>query len=519
MQTETTGEKKIAPSASFQLRIDSESTEWLYSSLATGASVEMFKGPFPDPFTGFTYTAGAEHGHLVIGAVLDVGADFTDRYGTTVGSPEDLGALLKRYSGVQFTPDGRRLGLFRDNQVQGIITRINQDQIMIQRNGGTLNPAGMSPINNLTLQLDQANLLIQRYVSAIWKAEPEMSHRQLNLTLGIPALPEGAASNYFSTFEIVGKGFLVHPRPVDLETDIGGFKRVKQAVEGLIVDYTKPDVSRAFGTQPFSNRIVLLSGPEGMGKSLFAKAMDKRLRTLYPDTFEDFELPIADMLTKYGTATDDVIKTVLDHVTGNERNGVPTFLLFDSLEHLLPPNQRPGSISTEPSASEFSYSLRTLNPIYKVIREFGADIGQNSHHTIVFGESRVPRNYLPDAVSRTFRREFNLGQPTVEDYAQILTVHIRTMRRFAQSTGSDPFSTDIESRLPAIAAFAKGLTGKELRQALDDIATSHKAAFDGENYPQTTEADIERELKLLQSAKGIQEKDVRPLGFSQHVIQ
>ncbi len=95
----------------------------------------------------------------------------------------------------------------------------------------------------------------------------------------------------------------------------------------------------------------------------------------------------------------------------------------------------------------------------------------------------------------------------------MLAVHIRTMRRFAQNTGVDPFSANIESRLFAVAPFAKGLTGRELRQVLDDIATRHKATFDGVTYPQTTEAEIEDELRLLQSSKGLQAKEFRPLGF------
>ncbi len=131
--TPEASEKKIAPSASFQLRIDPDRTNWLYSALATGTRVELFNGQFPEPFTKMEYVANAEQQHLVLTAALEVNASFTERYGLTVGSPKDLDPLLKRYPQALFTPDGARLGLVRDNQVQGVITRGNQNQILIQR--------------------------------------------------------------------------------------------------------------------------------------------------------------------------------------------------------------------------------------------------------------------------------------------------------------------------------------------------------------------------------------------------
>lgn len=444
---------------------------------------------------------------------LGTDSDFNDRYGSSVGSPEDLSPLLRRYPDTQVTPDGQRMLLIRNGEPQGVITRVDQDHVLIQRDGGSLDPKGIYPTNNLGLQLDQADLLVQRYVSAIWKANPETNHRQLELTLNIPTLPEGAISTYFSTFAIIGERYQVHPRPVDLDEDIGGGRRVKQAIRSAILDLTNPDASRAFGTQPFSNKLLYVSGSEGRGKSLYPKATDNMLRSIYGDQLESFELPLPDMITQLGTNTADAVQTVFRHVTKNERNGVPTLLHLDGMHALVPPHERQGNYSSDQSGAEFGYYLQTLNPLYMIIKEFGADLGQKSEHVIVYGEGRVPRGGLPDLVARTFRKDFSLERPTPEDNMEILLVQIKTLRSFAQRVNADPFVAGIEDRLASFAPFADSLTGKEIRNVLDDIADRHKAEWDGGEFVATDDQEIIEELRLRQQRKGFKIPANEAFGF------
>lgn len=501
------------PSASFQFRFDPDKIDWLYARILNLPMVELYKGSFPEPFTDLTYVAQMNQGRLFIAALLGIGTDFTARYGPTVGTTEDLSPLIRRYPDAKFTPDGQRLMLIKDDQIQGVIARPDENHLVIQRDGGQLE-AG-SPINALATQIDQANLLVQRYISAIWKADPEFTHRHLSMRiLNIPYLPENALRTYFSTFEILGEKFRVHPRPVDLDEDIGGYTALKDAIRSLVLDLRKPEISVAFGTQPFSNRFLLVSGETGRGKSLLAKAIDHLLRAIYGDSLESFELPLTDMITQFGTNTVDVVQTIFDHVRENDRNGVPTFLHLDGMQALIPFRQSSNQLASY-SEAELSYSLQTLNPLHLAIRSFGSDIGQRSQYVTVFGESRAPREQLPDAVARTFRRAYSVDHIPEKDYISILMVHIRTIRSFAQRVGSDPFISGIEAKLPAIAPFAEGLTGQDLRQALDDIAARHKAGWkDGEVITQTTDKEIADELRVKQLAKGIHAGSSQPaMGF------
>lgn len=482
--------------ASLQFRIDPERVPWVYAALRNQPQVELFKGPFSEPFTDLFYIARHNQDQMMLVAALGVGSDFNSRYKETVGSLEDLTPFLHRYQRHEFSPDGRQLTVYKDDQVHGVIARIAPDKIIVQQGGQagqlTLPSDGSNPINPLSIYMDTFNLFLQRYIGTIWKASPETDQKRMQLTIDIPNLPEGAPSTYFSTFEIIAKEFRGRPRPLDLDDDIGGYSDVKATIRGLFLDLTQPDVSRSYGTQPFSNKFVLVTGHEGTGKSLFPKALDAMLRNHFKGKdFEHFRLPFADMLGQYGPYTAVVVKTILDHVWENERKRIPTLVHLDNVEHLVPPHQRLKETNghllfssdnpsyyqpdTTPSDAEFNYYREVLNPIVNALREFGQELGGESHCVIIYGESRVPRENLPEGVTRTFRRSFDLNRPTVADLADILRVQIVTTKKFAQSTERDPFAVQIESELEKMASHAQGLNGRDIQQSLLAIATRKKA--------------------------------------------
>lgn len=521
------------PAANLQFRTEAGRVPWIYAALKNQPEVHLFSGAFPEPFTALDYIVRQNQNQLVLAAVLEVGSDFVSRYQDTVGSKEDLDPFLKRYQNHQFSPDQQQLALYnKDGQIQGIIARISPNQVIIQRGGeaGQIAPPkdGENVINNLSINLDSFNLLAQRYVNAIWKASPETNQKKLQLVLDIPALPEGAAETYFSTFDIISKEFREHPRPVDLNKNIGGYPYVKAATKSLFLDLTQPDVSRKFGTQPFSNKFILVTGSERTGKSLFPKALDKMLRDYYGKDFEHWRLPLTDILSKYGHYAATIIKTVLDHVQENEKRKVPTLVHLDNLDQLLPRFQKPFDVNgnslftsdnsgyyqyqTPPSAAEFNYTLQTINPIVNVLREFGHELGSNSHSVIVYGESRLPRVFLPEGVIRMFRRSFSVDNPNSDDLKNILRVQINTSVDFARITGKNPFASDIESHLDQIAKSALGLNGGDIQQALINVASRKKAESDA---TPTTDSDISEELNRIRMTKGLlDERTQRHIGFS-----
>ncbi|MDP3998255.1 MAG: hypothetical protein Q8P89_01395 [bacterium] len=512
------------PTASLQLRLVPDGIPWVFSSLMNQPQVDLYDGEFSEPFTQLVYRAQHSQGQLVLMAALGVGEEFNSRYGNTIGSPQDLEPFLRRYPEHEFTPDGSGLIIKQDGQTHGIIGRTTENQIFIQRGGqaGQLPIDSGTPVNNLSLHLDKFNLLVQRYVSAIWKASPETDQKQLQLVLSVPAIPEGAPTTYFSTFEILAKEYRGRPRQLSLE-DIGGYSQIKDVIKGLVMDTSQPEISRKFGSHPYSNRFILVTGKEGTGKSLPPKALDAMLRGRFgTDKFEHYRLPLQDMLTKHGSYAAVIVTTFLDHIRENEKKGIPTLLHLDSLHVLVPPGQKPrtngGTFLTSGvsiiSPAELAYYSQAIEPIIVALRQFGTDLGGESHWTIVYGESRAKRDELPEEVARTFRRVFHLT-PDNADLEDIVRVQIRYTRAFAQKTQRDPFSPDIEQDIPAIAQTASGLVGRDIQQALINIITENKAIWDGDegNLPLITAEKFADELRKIRLTRGFKEQQNRPVGF------
>lgn len=516
------------PDANLQFRVAPDKMPWIYAALMNQPQVELLRERFPEPFTDIIYAASNTSGQLILAVNLGLSEEFTEKYGHTIGSPEGLEPMLRRYPKYEFSPDHSRLIIYeKDGQPNAVIARISEDRMIIQRGGGAgqLSIATDTPVNKLSVHLDQFNLLVQRFVNSIWRASEETDHKQLQLLLDIPRLPEGASTTYFSTFEIMGGRYREFPRPVRLD-DIGGYRRFKDIIKSVFMDLTNPDVSRSFGTQPLSNKFILASGEEGSGKSLFPKALDLMLRERYgSDGFEHFRLPLVDILRQYGSSSSDAVKTILNHIEENEKKGVPTLLHIDNLEQLIGPNRK-GRANTMlvtqqgvmipdiqvASDAEFVYSLQATNPVITLLREFGKNVGQDSHFIIVFGESRVDREELPEGITRIFRRATKLV-PTEKDLADIMLVQIRYTKELAAKTGNDPFISGIETRTLQIVGGLLGLNGRDIQQAILDITAFNKARWDGSSYRQITDQDLAEELRRRMTEKS-QERILKgPLGF------
>src|SRR3989344_2898521 len=468
---------QISAPASLQLRILPERIPWIYASLMNQQELPLYEDVFPDPFKGLDIRIRQNQEELAFTATFGIGDDFNLQHGATIGSKETLSPLLTRYKEYEFSPEGNQLIVVKDGDVHGIIVK-NDNTITIHRGKpvGSIKLPKDGEINALSIYLDQFNLLVQRYGSAIWKASPETNQKKFQLLLDIPQLPDGALQTYFSTFEIVAKDFRARPRPLDMDDDIGGYPQVKSEIKGLFLDLTQPNESRKYGTQPFSNKFVLVTGDEGSGKSLFPKTLDAMFRKKFGDNLEAL-VPASQRLT-----TVNLLRS-------------PTII-----------QQRPSL-----SDAEFNYLLQTINPIVEAFRQLGRDLGGESHNVIVYGESRIPREDLPEGVSRTFRRSRSLDKPTVQDLQDILRIQINTSRKFAAATQHDPFISDILSSLNQIASHAIGLNGRDIQQALINIATRKKAQS---NDSQTTSEEIIEELEAMSSEKGRPKSLNRRIGLS-----
>lgn len=502
----------LRPTATLQFRIADGSVPWIYAS-AMKEPLVLFDNEFPDPFESLRYViAGNANGQIILTANLHIGKDFIQRYGQGIGLPEDLQPFTRRYDHEFAGGNNEQLVLKKDDQPQGMIARVDEDRIIIQLGGsaGGITLSDNTPINDLTLALNRFNKLVQDYVQTIWRADKQTDQKKIQLVLSIPQVPEGAGATYFSTFEIVGREYEENPRKVDLEKDIGGFPSLKDQIQSLVVDVGNPDVSRSFGTDPQRNKSVLVCGEEGTGKTLFVKALDRKLRERFGRNFEHFRLQFRDILRIRGRQSGAVVQTVLNHIEENEKKGLTTLLHLDDLEALTPEWQhREGG----PSHAEIEDWRRTGIPVINVLRDFGRKTGANAKHIVIFGESRVPREYLPGDVAKIFRPTHNLYIRTPDDYKGMLLVHIQAAEKLAEGSGHDPFVPDILTSLSKIAPYAFGLVGKDIRDAFESIARKKKAEWEKKKtYLITTVDDIIAELGEIRLAKGIKAPKKR-IGF------
>jgi hypothetical protein len=158
--------------------------------------------------------------------------------------------------------------------------------------------------------------------------------------------------------------------------------------------------------------------------------------------------------------------------------------------------------------------MQTGNPIRIVLRHFGQELGAESKHVIVVGESRIPRGDLPEDLSRTFRRAIHL-QPNKVDLAEILKIQMRTTKHFARRANRNPFSEETESQIEKIATGAEGLTGRDIQQALLAITTRLKANYDGTVLPEITPSEISEAIELIKTTRGLPSPNkTRKLGFN-----
>jgi len=265
---------------------------------------------------------------------------------------------------------------------------------------------------------------------------------------------------------------------------------------------TDPEKSRGFGTQPHSNRFILITGDEGTGKSLFPKGLDTELRRIFDKDYEHFRLPMADIIQKYGTYSQVIVETILKHVKENEKAAVTTALHLDQLEALCPPDNQ----------AAYMVYIQMAMPVIRALRDFGNELGPASHYVLVIGESRAPRTTLPEGIQKTFRRTFSL-KPTRADLADALRVQIETTRKFAQKTGIDPVDHMVDADLAGVIQSPDGLTGRDIQQAILNITSRNKASAQDPENIKITPKDIRNELVSIQISKGLEAGRIRKMGF------
>lgn len=497
------------PSASLELRISNKQQELLFAALQHQPQIRLYDGPLPDPFSHLAYLVGNVQGQLVLAAQLKTTDDFSNHFGNSVGSIETLDGLLRKYdtSRQQIFENSAGVVVFRKGEEQGFLIARTEEEIVIQR-GGQVGTIHLQSPNDLVTNLNLFNLLLQRYVNAIWRDYQDTKHLQQAVVLQLPQLPEGTLQAWASTYEFVGKEFMESSRPIYFDKDVGGLPEAKEVVFALVLDTLNPEASRRMGTQPFTNKLLLLTGGEGSGKSLVVKALSTKLRDGVDGKVEEFRIPFADVIPKYQSFTAQLLKTLFEHASENEKKKVYTIVHLDNLEHLMRPQQD--------ATYTVDYFSNVIAPILEVIREYSRNFGIHSDYVIVVGESRAPRESLFDAVARSFRRVVDLNRLTSEGRAEVLRIQLAQSRQFASSEGQqcEPFEGGIDARLSDLAKEADGLNGFDIKQAVISLANRKKAQYLESNaYNPATAEELKEALARQRLEKVLGGVQRRGIGF------
>lgn len=506
----------LQPTAQFNLRLLADQTAWTHASIQNAPEVVLYSGKFPPPlFKGFRYVVASRPSGIILQAALETTDEFRDRFGRTIGDKETLAPFINKYPQVAWTDDKTTMHIFNGDQMDGLIGLAANGTIIIQRGG----PAGQIPItprpHDLANEIEPFHLMIQRLISAYWKAHPETRNRHMRLDLAIDQRPQGAAQTFYSTYENVASRFLAQARDVTTD-DIGGYAEPKAFIGSLMLDLADPKASRIVGSIPNVNKAVGITGADGVGKSLIVLAIARRMAELFKDGFKHYHLPLRDIVAEYGIFADDALKGVLDYVVALKKQGSAALVHLDNLDELVPPtNRNPFQQEGQPTMvvtdNEFNKWHQVASLITTALTTFDREMARDTGNIVVIGESRLPRNLLPQNIATLFRRYFNL-RPTPADLGEMLVAQMNKTKANTRDEGIDPFDENAWQKATTLTTDLDGLTPRDIQNSILAILDRKKDAYDGTLKP-ITAAEIRDELVQTRRNKSPNTLLRTPIGF------
>ena len=234
----------------------------------------------------------------------------------------------------------------------------------------------------------------------------------------------------------------VEDSPLGFEA-IGGYKTLKDFVKQNIINILRnPGRARALGIEP--PRGVLLFGPPGTGKTVFAKALAKEIQLPF------LRLRTENIVSKFYGETSRLMAKALR----TAEDVAPAILFVDEIDRFGRRGQ-PGE--HEESRKAFSILLEWL--------------GDEKRQTIVVGTTNRPED-LDEAFRRVGRFDYIIPMlyPDFEARLEILKVHTSIRRKV-------PLAQDVD--LEKIATQTPMWSGAELEELVKRAA--RRALTDGSN--------------------------------------
>eukprot|EP00474_Spongospora_subterranea_P001489 CRZ01947.1 hypothetical protein [Spongospora subterranea] len=179
---------------------------------------------------------------------------------------------------------------------------------------------------------------------------------------------------------------IIHMRSGISMNDIVGLDQIKRAIyEAVVLPRLQPELFQGL-RKP--SKAILLFGPPGNGKTMFAKAIASEIESTF------FSISSSSLTSKYLGQGEKLVRTLFD--VAQERQ--PSIIFIDEVDSVL---------STRGSSSEHEASRRLKTEF--LIRFDG--VGSNPDDQIlIIAATNLPQE-LDEAVLRRFARRFYIGNP------------------------------------------------------------------------------------------------------------
>jgi SpoVK/Ycf46/Vps4 family AAA+-type ATPase len=266
-------------------------------------------------------------------------------------------------------------------------------------------------------------------------------------------------------------------RPEISFKDIGGLRRAKQEIAGLVYALKSPDLHKKWGTQPPNG--VLLYGPPGTGKTLLAQALAREAEAVF------FHVHVTNVVTKWYGDSWDVLQEVFHQVKESGR----CILFLDEIDDLVFDRAAPEEMRTA--------SRRLVNSIGEQLD----DIGRSGDILAVASTDRPDSVDAPLILPGRIDRLIEVPLPESEGKQEILKIQ---MARAEALAGRRLFADlDCDSILARTVKMSGADIAAIVQKALEEKV--HQEGSGEQPGPVTTE-NMQRAIEDYRKTKEIIEK-------------
>ncbi len=243
-------------------------------------------------------------------------------------------------------------------------------------------------------------------------------------------------------------GIIVSKKPDVNFDDIGGQEKAVGVCRRFAEQLRYPEIYALQGSDP--PRGILLHGPPGTGKTLLAKAIANEADAHF------LHIDASDIAGQglYGQS-ERAIKAVFNLAKDlSARDGKQVIVFVDEGDLLLPKAGQQGGSVHEATGKTISIFAQEMDGLV------------SSKKLTVVISTNDPNNLDPRILSRMDESE-EVPLPTKEGIENILEIHFKGLN---QRAGREVFGEDVNVKLLAEAAFAQGLSGRDIADMVGLVA-------------------------------------------------